>query len=74
MRVQYDDQADAVYITLGKQKPNGVIEVSEGVNLDTSAENKIVGIEILNASERMNINTILTYELKLDDKLIRKSA
>lgn len=74
MRVHYDNEVDAVYIRLGNQKPDGVVEISEGVNLDTTAENKIVGIEILNASKKMNIKTILSYELSLDQDLIKKSA
>lgn len=74
MRVHYDNEVDALYIKLGNQKPDGVIEISEGVNLDTTSENKIVGIEILGASRKMNIKTILSYELELDDELIRKSA
>lgn len=74
MRVHYDDEVDAIYIKLGNQKPEGVIEISEGVNLDMASEDKIVGIEILNASKKMNIKTILSYELELDNKLIRKSA
>jgi len=74
MRVHYDNEVDAVYIKFGNQKPDGVVEISEGVNLDTTSENKIVGIEILNASRKMNIKTILSYELELDNRLIRKSA
>jgi uncharacterized protein YuzE len=74
MRVQYDNEADAVYIRLGTQKPSGVVEISKGVNVDTTAGDKIVGIEILHASKRMNINTILSYELALDRKLVRKTA
>ncbi len=74
MKVHYDNEVDALYIKLGKQKPEGVVEISEGVNLDTTSEDKIVGIEILNASKKMNIKTILSYELELDNKLIRKSA
>lgn len=74
MRVHYDNQADAIYIKLGNQKPDGVVEISDGVNLDTTAENKIVGIEILDASKRLNIKTILSYELKLDEKLTQKTA
>ena len=74
MKVQYDEKVDAVYIKLGNQKPDGVVEIAEGVNLDTTAGNKIVGIEILDASKRMDINTILTYELALDKKLIKKTA
>jgi uncharacterized protein YuzE len=74
MRVYYDNEIDALYIKLGNQKPEGVIEISEGVNLDTTSEDKIVGIEILNASKRMNIKTILSYELELDKKLVQKTA
>ena len=74
MKVQYDEKVDAVYIKLGNQKPDGVVEIAEGVNLDTTAGNKIVGIEILDASKRMDIKTILTYELALDKKFIKKTA
>lgn len=74
MKVHYDNEVDAVYIKLGNQKPDGVIEISEGVNLDTTSENKIVGIEILNASKKMNIKTILSYELEIDNKLMTKTA
>ena len=74
MKVHYDNEVDALYIKLGNQKPEGVIEIAEGVNLDTTSEDRIVGIEILNASKKMNIKTILSYELELDNQLIRKSA
>ncbi|MEW6616212.1 MAG: DUF2283 domain-containing protein [Thermodesulfobacteriota bacterium] len=74
MRVHYDSEFDAIYIKLGNQKPDGAVEISEGVNLDTTSENKIVGIEILNASKKMNIKTILSYELTLDKKLIQKTV
>jgi uncharacterized protein YuzE len=74
MKVHYDKEVDAIYIKLGTQKPDGVIEISEGVNLDTTSENKIVGIEILNASKKMDIKTILSYELEFDKKLLQKTA
>ena len=74
MRVHYDNEVDALYIKLGNQKPEGVIEISEGANLDTTSEDKIVGIEILNASRHMNIKTILSYELEIDKSLVKKSA
>ena len=74
MKLYYDNEVDALYIKLGNTDPDGVIEITEGVNLDTTSENKIVGIEILNASQKINIKTILSYELELDEKLIRKPA
>lgn len=70
MRVYYDKEVDALYIKLGSKLPDGVIEISEGVNLDTTSEGKIVGIEILNASKKMDIKTILSYELELDKKML----
>ncbi len=60
MKVYYDDEVDALYLKLGDESPEGVIELSEGVNLDTTSEDKIVGIEILNASKKMDLKTIMT--------------
>ncbi len=70
MKVYYDKEVDALYIKFGDNVPEGVIEISEGVNLDTTSEDKIVGIEILDASKKMDIETILSYTLELDQKLL----
>lgn len=70
MRVHYDNEVDAVYIKLGRQKPDGVVEIAEGVNLDTTADDKIVGIEILHASKKTDLKTILSYTLEFDKDLI----
>jgi uncharacterized protein YuzE len=70
MRVYYNKEVDAVYIKLGNKAPDGVIEVSEGVNLDTTSDGKIVGIEILDASKKMDVKTIWSYQLELDKKLL----
>ncbi|RPJ79169.1 MAG: DUF2283 domain-containing protein [Alphaproteobacteria bacterium] len=69
MKVIYDSESDAVYVKLGNQRPDGVVEISESVNIDTTDDNQIVGIEILNASKKMDIKTILSYKLELDKKL-----
>jgi uncharacterized protein YuzE len=55
---------------LGNKRPEGTIEISEGVNLDTTADGKIVGIEILDASKKIDIKTILSYTLELDKKVL----
>jgi uncharacterized protein YuzE len=72
MKVHYDDEVDALYLTLGDQEPDGVIEIAEGVNLDTTADGKITGIEILRASDRINIDTILSYTLELDQNISKR--
>jgi uncharacterized protein YuzE len=70
MKVYYDDEVDALYLKLGDESPEGVIELSEGVNLDTTSEEKIVGIEILDASKKIDLKTILSYTLEFDKNLI----
>jgi uncharacterized protein YuzE len=43
MKVYFDKKVYALYIKLGTKAPDGVVEISEGVNLDTTSEGKIVG-------------------------------
>jgi uncharacterized protein YuzE len=71
MKVHYAQEVDALYLTLGEQQPSGVIEIAEGVNIDTTDDGKLTGIEILKASNKININTILSYTLELDNDLLR---
>ncbi len=70
MKVFYDDEVDAVYIKLSEEQPDGVVEISEEIHIDTAADNIVVGIEILNASERLDLKTFLTYTLEFEKDLI----
>ncbi len=36
MKIYYDKESDAAYIQLSKKKPDGVVEVSDYINLDTN--------------------------------------
>lgn len=75
MKVHYDKEVDALYIELSNQKPDGVVEIAEGVNIDTTTDGKLSGIEIINASKKFDLNTILSYTLELDkDLLLQKVA
>jgi uncharacterized protein YuzE len=70
MRIHYDNEVDALYLKLGDEPPEGVIEIAEGVSIDTTSQDKIVGIEILDASKKIDLKTILSYTLELDEDLI----
>jgi uncharacterized protein YuzE len=61
MKIFCGKEIDALYIQLSEKQPEGVAELREGVNLDLSADEKILGIEILDASKRMDIKTIFSY-------------
>jgi len=67
MKIYYDEKIDAAYIKLSEEKPSGVIEMSEGVNLDMTEDGKIVGIEILDAAKKIPLRSLFTceYEPKL---------
>ena len=66
MRVSYDKEVDAVYLELLKMKPDGVIEAAEGINIDVTADGRIVGIELLNAKQKIPLGNLLTYEIAPD--------
>ena len=72
MKVHYDEEVDALYLKFGDQKPDGVIEIAEGVNIDTTTDGKLTGIEILKASKKINIDTILSYTLEVDQGILKK--
>jgi len=74
MKVHYDKEVDALYIKLSNQKPDGVVEIVEGVNIDTTIDGKLSGIEILNASKKIDLSTILSYTLELDKNALLQSA
>jgi len=54
MKIRYDKEADAMYI----YAEEGVYEVSEevgdGLIIDISKDGKIIGLEILDASEKFS--------------------
>ncbi len=64
MKIFYDKESDSAYIELSPEKPTGVVEVSDGVNIDTTDNNKIVGIELLNASTKFPIDTLFRFEVE----------
>ncbi len=74
MKVHYDDEVDALYLESGDEPPEGVVEITEGVNLDTTSRGKIVGVEILNASKKIDLKTILSYRLEFDKDLITQKT
>ena len=66
MNISYDQDVDALYIQFGEDHPEGVTEMSAGVNLDLTPEGKVVGIEILNASRKLNLHTIFQYQVEFE--------
>jgi uncharacterized protein YuzE len=65
MKVSYDKKHDIAYIQFSTKKPEGAIEIDEGVVLDTTTEkDEIVGMEIFDASKRLPLKSL--FEVKVE--------
>ena len=63
MKIYYDSEVDTAYIEMSKNLPDGVVEISEYLNIDTDKNGEIVGIELLNASKKIQIETLFNHEI-----------
>jgi len=59
MRMRVDHAADAVYLNLTDRPIKDSEEVADGIVVDYDEEGRIVGIEILDASKRIEDPTAL---------------
>ncbi len=66
MKIDYDNEVDALYIQISDEKPEGVIEVKEGLNIDVTKDGRIVGLELLDASKKTSLKSFYTYEISPD--------
>ncbi len=64
MDLTYDGQVDALYIQLTGAKPVRGMDIEEGVTVDLDSQGHIVGIEILDASERLGKEQLHSVTLK----------
>jgi len=54
MKIEYDPEADALYIQIRQTKAYDNIDIEDGVTVDVDEEHHIVGLEILDASKRLS--------------------
>ena len=53
MKIEYDREADALYVTFRAVAVDHSNEIEDGVVVDFDKENRIVGVEVLDASHRL---------------------
>lgn len=58
MKLNYYAETDSLYIDLSERSSTESKEVSEGVVLDYDAEGRLVGIDIDNASNKVDLNKL----------------
>ena len=64
MRIDYDREVDALYILLRDVKPSDSKDIEEGVTVDLDKQGHIVGIEILDASEKLGMESLLNVSIE----------
>jgi len=55
MKIEYYPNTDSMYIDLSAKKSTESVEVSSGIILDYDSEGNLVGIDIDNASQKMDL-------------------
>lgn len=66
MQIQYKAKTDLLYIRLDERKQQVVNRrVSEDVVLDIGEDDRIIGIEILDASKRLNLEGLLPVKYEV---------
>jgi uncharacterized protein YuzE len=55
MRIEYDREVDALYVRLQEKYVTRTIEIEEGLNLDLDEDGKLIGLEVLDATERYSL-------------------
>jgi len=64
MNITYDQDADAVYIELAKGKFGKNQKIDDLTILDLDKKGRVLGIEILDASERMPKDSLSSIKIR----------
>jgi uncharacterized protein YuzE len=66
MKLNYYPETDSLYIDLAERSSTESKEVSEGVVLDYDAKGNLVGIDIDNASKKLELKTLVLNKMPVD--------
>ena len=77
MKIEYDNQVDAIYIRLQEKYVTRTVEIEDGLNIDLDENGKLIGLEVLDATERYALTdlfNISTENLNLENKIVRHAG
>jgi uncharacterized protein YuzE len=66
MKLNYYPETDSLYIDLAERSSTESKEVSEGIVLDYDADGNLVGIDIDNASKKLELKKLVLSKLPID--------
>jgi len=71
MQITYNSKTDLLYIRLDDRRQSVVNRrLSDDIVLDIGEKDRIVGIEILDASERLNLGQLLPVQYEIAQEVV----
>ena len=70
MKLNYYPETDSLYIDLSEKESSDSYEIIEGVVVDYDAKGNIVGIDIDNASSKLELDQLLINKLPFKKEVI----
>ena len=64
MKIEYIKSIDALYIKLREAEVCDSMDIEEGVTVDLDDKGHIVGLEVLDASERLNLSDLVNIAIE----------
>ncbi len=70
MKITYYPETDSLYIDLSENPSTESVEISEGVVVDYDSEGSLVGIDIDNASKKVELKKFTLSKLPAMEQII----
>ena len=70
MKIRYYPETDSMYIELSERSSVVSLEISEGIILDYDSQHNVVGIDIDNASKKVQLEELLLSKLPSDIRTV----
>ena len=70
MKINYYPETDSLYIDLSSKTSSDSIEISEGVVVDYDKKGQVVGIDIDNASIKLDLKELILSKLPIQSQTL----
>ena len=70
MKIEYDKEVDALYVRLQEKYVARTVQIEEWLNLDLDEEGKLIGLEVLDATQRYSLADI--FNISTENLILEK--
>ena len=72
MKIEYGKEVDTIYIHIQEKKVARTRQIEEGVNIDFDAQGKVIGLEIIGATDKYSLEDI--FNIATENLILNKAA